>query len=245
VRLGFRSIRGLGTAAREKIERAINERPFSAVADVVIRTGLDRGALRSLAESGALDCLVPHESPERRRRMALWEVLRAERGVAGPLAGLPPPRPAAFLPAMTPYELTEADYRMTALSLNGHPMAHLRKEMRRLGVVAAHDLLPAGASHATRDGDTVLVAGLVICRQRPGTAKGFVFLTLEDETGLVNVIVTPKRFEQQALLIARSPLLLIRGTLQIEGIVVNVRGEEFRLLNAPVGAEHARRHDFH
>jgi len=124
-------------------------------------------------------------------------------------------------------------------------MAHLRKEMRRLGVVAAHDLLPAGASHATRDGDTVLVAGLVICRQRPGTAKGFVFLTLEDETGLVNVIVTPKRFEQQALLIARSPLLLIRGTLQIEGIVVNVRGEEFRLLNAPVGAEHARRHDFH
>jgi len=245
VRLGFRSIRGLGTAAREKIERAINERPFSAVADVVIRTGLDRGALRSLAESGALDCLVPHESPERRRRMALWEVLRAERGVAGPLAGLPPPRRAAFLPAMTPYELTEADYRMTALSLNGHPMAHLRKEMRRLGVVAAHDLLPAGASHATRDGDTVLVAGLVICRQRPGTAKGFVFLTLEDETGLVNVIVTPKRFEQQALLIARSPLLLIRGTLQIEGIVVNVRGEEFRLLNAPVGAEHARRHDFH
>ncbi len=246
VRLGFRSIRGLGTAAREKIERAINERPFSSVADVVVRTGLDRGALRSLAESGALDCLVSHESPERRRRMALWEVLRAERGVAGPLAALPPSRPAAFLPAMTPYELTEADYRMTALSLNGHPMAHLRKEMRRLGVVAAHDLLPAGASAASpRDGDTVLVAGLVICRQRPGTAKGFVFLTLEDETGLVNVIVTPKRFEQQALLIARSPLLLIRGTLQVEGIVVNVRGEEFRLLNAPVGAEHARRHDFH
>jgi error-prone DNA polymerase len=237
VRLGFRSIRGLGTAAREKIERAINERPFSSVADVVIRTGLDRGALRSLAESGALDCLVQHESPERRRRMALWEVLRAERGVAGPLAALPPCRPAAFLPPMTPYELTEADYRMTALSLNGHPMAHLRGEMNRLGVTCARDL--------GGNGEAVLVAGLVICRQRPGTAKGFVFLTLEDETGLVNVIVTPKRFEQQALLIARSPLLLIRGTLQIEGHVVNVRGEEFRLLTAPVGAEHARRHDFH
>jgi error-prone DNA polymerase len=105
--------------------------------------------------------------------------------------------------------------------------------------------LPPCRLAAPRDGDTILVAGLVICRQRPGTAKGFVFLTLEDETGLVNVIVTPKRFEQQALLIARSPLLLIRGTLQIEGVVVNVRGEEFRLLNAPVGAEHARRHDFH
>ena len=254
VRLGFRSIRGLGTAAREKIERALNERPFSSIADVVIRTGLDRGALRSLAESGALDCLVQHESPERRRRMALWEVLRAERGVAGPLAVLPSCRPAAFLPPMTPYELTEADYRMTALSLNGHPMAHLRAEMKRLGVACARDLggdlstpaaLPPRHPAAPRDGDTVLVAGLVICRQRPGTARGFVFLTLEDETGLVNVVVTPKRFEQQALLIARSPLLLIRGTLQIEGRVVNVRGEEFRLLNAPVGAEHARRHDFH
>ena len=113
---------------------------------------------------------------------------------------------------MTPYELTEADYRMTALSLNGHPMAHLRKEMRRLGVVCASNL---EGGKACRDGDTVLVAGLVICRQRPGTANGFVFLTLEDETGLLNVIVTPKRFEQQALLIARSPLLLVRGTLQI------------------------------
>jgi error-prone DNA polymerase len=257
VRLGFRSIRGLGTAARDKIERAINERPFSSVADVVIRTGLDRGALRSLAESGALDCLVQHESPERRRRMALWEVLRAERGVAGPLVGGKAARRQGGkvnLPPMTPYELTEADYRMTALSLNGHPMAHLRAEMSRLGVTCARDLggdlsapaaLPPGRLAAPRDGDSVLVAGLVICRQRPGTAKGFVFLTLEDETGLVNVIVTPKRFEQQALLIARSPLLLIRGTLQIEGHVVNVRGEEFRLLNAPVGAEHARRHDFH
>ena len=141
--------------------------------------------------------------------------------------------------------------------------------MNRLGVACARDLggdlstplaalppLSRGAREASdgaiscrlaapRNGDSVLVAGLVICRQRPGTAKGFVFLTLEDETGLVNVIVTPKRFEQQALLIARSPLLLIRGTLQVEGIVVNVRGEEFRLLNAPVGAEHAQRHDFH
>jgi len=252
VRLGFRSIRGLGTAAREKIEHALNERPFSSVADVVMRTGLDRGALRALAEAGALDSLVSHESPERRRRMALWEVLRAERGIAGPLAALPPCRPAAFLPPMSPYELTEADYRMTALSLNGHPMAHLRSEMNRLGVTSARHLGPVPFSSSSspsrpgvHDGDTVLVAGLVICRQRPGTAKGFVFLTLEDETGLVNVIVTPKRFEQQALLIARSPLLLVRGILQIEGRVVNVRGEEFRLLNAPVGAEHARRHDFH
>ena len=125
--------------------------------------------------------------------------------------------------------------------------------MNRLGVVCARDLgggldTPAALPPcrlAARNGDTVLVAGLVICRQRPGTAKGFVFLTLEDETGLVNVIITPKRFEEQPLLISRSPLLLIRGTLQVEGIVVNVKGEEFRILTAPVGAEHAQRHDFH
>jgi error-prone DNA polymerase len=158
---------------------------------------------------------------------------------------------------MTPYEITEADYRMTALSLNGHPMLHLRAEMRALGVVTAAELgtgnraqgtvhsVPRSPFPVPRHGDTILVAGLVICRQRPGTAKGFVFLTLEDETGLINVVVTPTRFEKQATLIARSPLLLIRGTLQIEGRVVNVRGEEFRMLTAPVGAEHARRHDFH
>jgi len=81
--------------------------------------------------------------------------------------------------------------------------------------------------------------------KRPGTAKGFVFLTLEDETGMVNVVVRPDRFERQALLIARSPLLLVRGRLQVEGTVINVRAEEFEVLTAPVGAEHAQRHDFH
>ena len=89
------------------------------------------------------------------------------------------------------------------------------------------------------------VAGLVICRQRPGTAKGFVFLTLEDETGPVNVVITPKRFEQQALLISTSPLLLIRGTLQVEQNVVNVRAEKFRKLDLDGGEKHAKGRNFH
>jgi error-prone DNA polymerase len=88
-------------------------------------------------------------------------------------------------------------------------------------------------------------AGLVICRQRPGTAKGFVFLTLEDETGLVNVVVTPKRFERQALMITRAPLILVRGTLQVEQGVVNLRGETFRELKPGVSLEGWRGHDFH
>ena len=85
----------------------------------------------------------------------------------------------------------------------------------------------------------------MICRQRPGTAKGFVFLSLEDETGIVNVVVTPKRFERQALLISSSPLLLVRGTLQVESKVVNLRGETFIALRADAGEEWAKGHNFY
>jgi error-prone DNA polymerase len=118
-------------------------------------------------------------------------------------------------------------------------MKHIRALLQPNGVFTAEQV------HAARDGDRVAVAGLVICRQRPGTAKGFVFLTLEDETGMVNVVVTPKRYERDALLIASSPLLLVRGTLQIEQRVVNLKGEVFRALSEKVGAEWAGRHDFH
>jgi len=129
---------------------------------------------------------------------------------------------------------------MTGISLNGHPMKHLRSLLEPNGIRSAKRLVEQG-----RDGDRVAVAGLVICRQRPGTAKGFVFLTLEDETGTINVVVTPKRFERQALLISTTPLLLVRGVLQVEQKVVNVRAEAFRELKAEVGAEYAHRHDFH
>ena len=141
---------------------------------------------------------------------------------------------------MSPGELTEADYRMTGVSLNGHPMVHLRRLLKPNGVLTAAEIM-----QRARDGDHVAVAGLVICRQRPGTAKGFVFLTLEDETGMVNVVITPKRFERQALLISTTPLLLVRGALQIEQTVVNVRAERFVALQAELGAEFARSHDFH
>jgi len=241
VRLGVRTIRGLGAAAREKLEGAWAAGPFTSIADLVQRTRLDRGSLRALADAGALDAFTAHEPPERRRRAALWAVLRAEQGGLGPLFDATPPATDALpavVPAMSAYEITEADYRMTALSLHGHPMAHLRARLRKLGVRTATEL-----RHAR--GGAVVVAGLVICRQRPGTAKGFVFLTLEDETGMVNVVIRPDRFEKQALLIARSPLLLVRGRLQVEGTVINVRAEEFEPLLAPVGAEHAQRHDFH
>jgi len=172
--------------------------------------------------------------------VALWRVLEAERGSAGPLALFPETKVPAGLPPLSAPEITEADYRMTGLSLNGHPMRHLRTLLVPNGVLTARE-----ACTRAKDGDRVAVAGLVICRQRPGTAKGFVFLTLEDETGMLNVVVTPQRFEKQALLISRTPLLLVRGPLQIEKKVVNLRAEEFIALGARAGAEHARGHDFH
>jgi len=241
VRLGLRSVRGLGSTAQEKLEAALRDEPFTSIEDVVQRSGLDRRALRHLAEAGAFDSMLPHEPDERKRRGALWAVLDASRGDAGPLA----PRrrtkaDVAPVPAMTAVELTEADYRMTGISLAGHPMSHVRSVLELNGVRSAQDLVQNG-----RDGETVATAGLVICRQRPGTAKGFVFLTLEDETGLVNVVVTPPRFEKQALLISRTPLLLVRGVLQVEQKVVNIRARQFRALEAAVGAEFAKRHDFH
>ena len=141
---------------------------------------------------------------------------------------------------MSRIELTDADYRLTGLSLAGHPMRHLRELLKPNGVKTARDLQQHG-----RDNERVALAGLVICRQRPGTAKGFVFLSLEDETGIVNVVVTPKRFERQALLISSSPLLLVRGTLQVESNVVNLRGEEFITLRADAGEEWAKGHNFY
>jgi error-prone DNA polymerase len=245
VRLGLRLIRGLGSRARERLERAVREGgPFTALDDLVARAGLDRRALRVLAEAGALDAFVAEEPVARRRRAAVWRLLEAVRGPAGPLAPAPAARPVpAAVPAMSPYELTAADYRVTGVSLHGHPMRHLRALLAPNGVRTARDLVERG-----RDGERVAVAGLVICRQRPGTAKGFVFVTLEDETGTINGVITPQRFARDALLISTSPLLLVRGRLQVEGVaptaVVNVRIERVRRLDAEVGAEHARGHDF-
>ena len=242
VRLGLRLVRGIGGKSRELLQRAVEQGgTFASIGDVVQRSGLDRRALRALAEGGALDCFVPDEPSARRRRAAVWRMLEIERGDAGPLA---PSRikleVPGSVPAMSAREITASDYRMTGLSLNGHPMLHLRTMLKQNGVRTAREIiaLPDG----THD---VAAAGLVICRQRPGTAKGFVFLTLEDETGLVNVVVLPKLFEAQALMISTAPLSLVRGTLQVEQTVVNLKGVVFRELKAGDDLEGWKGHDFH
>ena len=143
------------------------------------------------------------------------------------------------MPPLTPVELTEADYRVTGLSPAGHPLRHLREALRAQGVTRAADLC------RRRDGDWVTVAGIVICRQRPGTAKGFCFVTLEDESGLANVVITPKLFAANKRLVVRSPLLVVRGVLQEEQGVLNVRGKTFAAQGPGAGAAFVASHDFH
>ncbi len=239
VRLGVRLIRGLGARARRALEAALRDGPFTSIDNAVRRVSLDKRAWRHLAEAGAFDSMFAHEPADRRRRVALWEVLAATRGPELPLAPREAPAPAPQLPAYAPVELTEADYRMTGLSLAGHPMKHVREYLALNGVLTAAEAHAHG-----KDGQPVAVAGLVICRQRPGTAKGFVFLTLEDETGMVNIVVTPDRFEQHALLISTTPLLLIRGTLQVEQHVVNVRAKQFKALELGGGEQHIKGHNY-
>jgi error-prone DNA polymerase len=232
LRIGLRYVRGLGEKARERLEPLLSgERPAS-LDEWIHRSGLNVAQLRALAEAGAFDCLWPN------RRSALWEILKHSRGPAGPLAPVGADRRPAPVPPQDPVELTEADYRITGLSPAGHPMRHLRSAMEAQGVVRAADL----GRH--RDGERVTVAGIVICRQRPGTAKGFCFVTLEDETGLANVVVTPKLFEQHRRLVVRSPLLVVEGVLQEEQGVLNVRGRRFAALNQEAGAAFVPSHDF-
>jgi len=240
VRLGLRLVRGLGATARRALEAALRDGPFRGIEDAVRRVTLDRTAWRRLAEAGAFDTLYAHEPASRRRRLALWDVMAATRGPELPLAPRTTAPPPPSLPALTPVELTEADFRMTGLSLAGHPMVHVREHLALNGVLSAREAHAQG-----KDGQRVAVAGLVICRQRPGTAKGFVFLTLEDETGMINIVITPDRFEEHALLISTTPLLLIRGTLQVEETVVNVRAKQFKALELGGGEQHTKGRNYH
>ena len=233
LRIGFRQVAGLGSKARERLEPLLgNGRPDS-LEGWVRESGLTVAQLRALAEAGAFDALWPN------RRSALWEILKQARGPAGPLAPVAADRRPAPVPRFTPVELTEADYRVTGLSPAGHPMRHLRAAVAALGAIPAAELA------RRRDGDWVTVAGLVICRQRPGTAKGFCFVTLEDETGLANVVITPKLFEENRRLVRRSPLLVVSGPLQEEQGVLNIRGRRFAAPRPAAGAAFVSSHDFH
>jgi error-prone DNA polymerase len=214
LRLGLRFVHGLGPRARDRLREARGSGTFRSVEEVVARSGLGPPELRVLAEAGAFESLWPG------RRDALWEVLRQSRGDAGPLALRTADR-ARRLPDMSDFECVLADYRTTGLSTGAHPVSFLRAELARRGVLSARAL------EQRRNGERVQVAGLVICRQRPGTAKGVMFITLEDETGFANFVVMPD-LREKLRGVLRAPLLLLEGVVEREGAVINVlvRGAE-------------------
>jgi len=228
VRLGLRYVRGLREEAGRRMERA---RPFTSADDLVRRAGLRSDELARLAELGALGSLGLE------RRAALWEVEKAARP-SGPLYNAldPPPEPSPLLP-MTPTEAMVADYEGSGLSLGPHPMTFHRVRLERSGVVRATDL------QGMRDGGPVRVAGAVVVRQRPGTAKGFVFLNLEDETGLVNVVVPPPLFHRYRLTLVAEPFLVITGVLEHREGVISVRAGRIEPLRHRL--QQVPSHDFH
>ena len=234
---------------------------FASIEDVVRRTGLRRDELTTLADIGALNAFTNE------RRSALWQVERAVRPAGELLAGdhgirtsselgiraapkrtsnptprRPDPDPGARSPKSSPLrpmdsnERLHADYAGMGLTIGPHPMALRREELALRGVLRASDLPRA------RDGRRVRVAGMVITRQRPGTAKGFVFLTLEDETGISNIIVRPDLFDRDRMTVIRQPFLLVEGVLQNQDGVLSVKAERVQGIE---GGASVDAHDFY
>ncbi len=198
---------------------------------------LRRNELEMLAAVGALAGLdVAH------RRDALWKAGRAARPAGPLLEGVPENAPAAPLEQMTTGERLSADYLGTSLTVGNHPMFYMRERMKSLGVIRAWDL------NKVRNGRVVRVAGGVVVRQRPGTAKGILFLSLEDETGIFNVVVMPEIFDQFRLTILTEQWLLIEGKVQNVDGVIHVQAKLFERLE-PAGQLGVQvgsvSHDFH
>ncbi len=229
IRIGLHRIRGLREEAAKAMLRTRAERPFASLEDFSARTSFDPAERRLLAASGALNALAGH------RRAALWAV-EAEADPDGLFAGSASGE-LSPLEAMTHLERIAADYRTQSLTVGEHPMGALRASLDP-GILRSGDL--AGLP----DGSRVTVAGTVICRQRPGTAKGFVFVSLEDETGVANAVVRPNLFEACRAVITREPALAIQGRLQVHEGVIHVKADlilPLRSAQLPAAASH----DFH
>jgi error-prone DNA polymerase len=221
VRLGLRYVRGLRQAAGESVVAARRARPFASVQDLVDRADVHRDELPRLAEAGALNAFGLT------RRSALWQVEKAGRPrgelfrQADKRQHDPSDGDVSPLAEMSLSERLYTDITTTGLTMGPHPIALHREGLDARGVKRAWDL------SRLREGTPVRVAGAVICRQRPGTAKGFVFLTLEDETGLVNITVRPDLFETHGQVVVTSEVLEVDGILQTQG-GVSVRATDVR-----------------
>jgi error-prone DNA polymerase len=237
MRMGLGYAKGLRKQAAEALLAArVQDGPFRSADDLALRVPeLNRKELTLLARIGALNRVdeVAH------RRDALWQVEWAGRP-EGPLLiqkNLREDNRSLPLHQMTVEERLVADYAGTGLTVGKHPMHYRRAELRAQGILSSDDL------RHCRDGVWVRAAGCVIARQRPGTAKGFIFISMEDETGIANVIVTPDVYEQNRLVVTRSKFLLVEGALQNQDGVIHVKATRLTPL-AHRGVQ-MQSHDFH
>jgi error-prone DNA polymerase len=259
LRVGLRYVKGLRQAIADEIVRQRDSQPFISIEDVKLRVpAIQKSELAALAEIGALNFIGSKRGTH--RRDALWQIERAAR-FAGPLfeksevyseaaasdespeklaheeTSAPPSDLQSPLLPMTIEERLVADFRGTGMTVGPHPLAFHRAELKKYGIRSASELerLPNGIP--------VRVAGAVIARQRPGTAKGFVFLSLEDETGIANAIITPQLYERDHTIVVNQHFLLIEGRLQNLENVISVKAE--RILPLTVTRAETSSHDFH
>jgi len=236
VRLGMRYVKGMRESVAHMIVEERKRASFASIDDLARRVPeLQKRELILLAEIGALNFLNPADRIH--RRDALWQVERACRRAGPLLETIPEPARGSPLAQMTAEERLVADFHGTGMTVGPHPMAYYRDEMDARGVLRAADLA------SRRNGTSVRVAGAVIARQRPGTAKGFVFLSLEDETGISNAIITPDIFDQNRFTVVGGRFLLIEGRLQNVDNVISVKAERVEIL--PVSDAAVASHDFH
>ncbi|HWQ52354.1 MAG TPA: error-prone DNA polymerase [Bryobacteraceae bacterium] len=225
LRLGLRYVRGLRQQAGEALVRARERAAFACIDDLALRVPeLRKDEMNMLAEVGALNPLKKVH-----RREALWQAGRAVKPVGPLLEHLDEPDAVSPLAMMNTGERLSADFHGTGVTVGRHPLAHQREELNAMGVT------PAAALPRVPDGRLVRVAGAVIVRQRPGTAKGFVFLSMEDETGIMNVIVNPDLFDRYRLLLVGEPMLLIDGVLQNLDNTISVKAG--RIASLPAARE--------
>lgn len=231
LRLGLRMIKGLPEAAAKRIAQAREKAAFSDIPDLATRASLNRGELARLAASGALSPLAGH------RREARW----ACAGIEAPLLGEPPhieEPPPQLWPPNEGEELV-ADYASLGLTLGRHPLALLRERFNRLSMQTAAQL------REIPNGRRACVAGLVTCRQRPDTASGVIFVTLEDETGMANVVVWRALIERQRRELLASSLLGVEGFVQREKEVIHLVAKRLIDYSRWLGRLATSSRDFH
>ena len=237
VRLGLRLVKGVGEAQARRLVAARRERPFQSIVDMERRTTLNRRIVEILAESGALENLISG------RRQALWEA-RAPR-LEGLFEGRRLGEVTVQLPKLPELQQLWFDYGRKGLSLHDHPLKHLRSKLRQRGVLLSSSLMGVSS------GAEIEVAGLVLCRQQPATANGVVFVTLEDESGVVNLIVRRAIFEEYRREVRNAPMLLAAGRLERQAgtpsasSVIHVLVRHVEWLRLPEGNLPLMSRDFH